>query len=106
MAALAAHGLAGLDPAALAMVRSGDRHAGLARAGAAGLRAVGAARAAGWRTAAGAAFAVGIVLFCGGVYAVGLGGVRLGMVAPTGGTLLMLGWLLLGMSAVVTVRKA
>ena len=48
---------------------------------------------------AAAAFAAGIVLFCGGVYAVGLLGVRLPMMAPMGGTLLMVGWLLLGVSA-------
>ncbi len=48
---------------------------------------------------AGAAFAIGLVLFCGGVYAIALGGVRLPDVAPTGGTILMLGWLLLGLSA-------
>jgi uncharacterized membrane protein YgdD (TMEM256/DUF423 family) len=54
---------------------------------------------------AGAAFAVGIVLFCGAVYAAGLGGVRLGAVAPAGGTLLMLAWLLLGLSAVFAARQ-
>lgn len=48
---------------------------------------------------AGAAFALGILLFCGAVYLSVLGGVRLGPVAPVGGTLLMGGWLLLGLSA-------
>ena len=48
--------------------------------------------------AAGVAFSVGTLLFCGSVYA-GLAGVHLGPVAPVGGTLLMLGWGLLGASA-------
>jgi uncharacterized membrane protein YgdD (TMEM256/DUF423 family) len=48
---------------------------------------------------AGAAFALGMLLFCGAVYARALAGVSLGPVAPTGGTLLMAGWLLLGLSA-------
>ncbi len=51
-------------------------------------------------TLAGACFAAGVLLFCGGVYAIALGGLRVGGVAPTGGVLLMLGWLLLGLSAV------
>ena len=48
---------------------------------------------------AGAAFALGTVLFCGAVYALALGGVHAGMLAPVGGTLLMVGWALLGVSA-------
>lgn len=50
--------------------------------------------------AAGAAFAAGLLLFCGTVYASALGGPRLGMLAPVGGTLLMAGWVLLGLSAI------
>ena len=53
---------------------------------------------------AGAAFAVGLVMFCGAVYAGDLAGVRLGPVAPTGGVLLMIGWVLLAVSAVLAVR--
>lgn len=45
--------------------------------------------------AAGAVFVVGLLAFCAGVYAIALFGVRLPDVAPVGGTLLMLGWLLL-----------
>ena len=48
--------------------------------------------------AAGGAFAVGVLLFSGSIYA-GAFGLRLGPVAPVGGTLLMLGWALLGLSA-------
>lgn len=49
--------------------------------------------------AAGAAFALGTLLFCGTVYAGALGGPHLGVLAPVGGSLLMLGWALLGLSA-------
>ncbi len=48
---------------------------------------------------AGAAFTLGLLAFCGAVYALALGGVRIGPLAPVGGTLLMLGWLLLALSA-------
>ena len=54
----------------------------------------------GWMAdAAGAAFALGLVLFCGAVDALAIGGVSLGVLAPIGGTLLMLGWGLLLASA-------
>jgi uncharacterized membrane protein YgdD (TMEM256/DUF423 family) len=49
--------------------------------------------------AAGLAFTAGLILFCGAVYSHGIAGVSWGILAPTGGTLLMLGWLLLGLSA-------
>lgn len=49
--------------------------------------------------AAGVAFALGTLLFCGTVYAGALGGPHLGTLAPVGGSLLMLGWALLGLSA-------
>jgi uncharacterized membrane protein YgdD (TMEM256/DUF423 family) len=48
---------------------------------------------------AGAAMALGTLLFCGAVYSHGLAGISLGPVAPIGGTLTMLGWLLLAISA-------
>ena len=105
MAALAAHGMSRLDPAALAMMRSAiemqEWHA-LALL-ACGLWSPSGGRLADW---AGAAFALGTVLFCGAVYAVALSGVRLAIVAPLGGTLLMVGWLLLGLSAIVPTRSA
>ena len=49
--------------------------------------------------AAGAAFTLGLVLFCGAVYSLALAGISWGLLAPTGGMLLMVGWLLLGASA-------
>jgi len=103
MAALTAHGLGGLDPAALQMVRNAlQMHGWHALALlACGLWAPRGGILANW---AGAAFAVGTALFCGTVYALALGGMRLPMVAPIGGTLLMLGWLLLGLSAIAAAR--
>ena len=105
MAALAAHGMAWLDPPALAMMRSAIEIQGWHALAllACGLWSPSGGRLADWACAA---FALGIVLFCGAVYAVALSGVRLGLIAPLGGTLLMVGWLLLGLSAIVTTRSA
>lgn len=49
--------------------------------------------------AAAACFALGVVLFCGAVDALAFGHAAFEPLAPVGGTLLMLGWLLLGVSA-------
>jgi uncharacterized membrane protein YgdD (TMEM256/DUF423 family) len=95
MAAFAAHGVA--DATSLRIVSSGVQMQGwhaLALFGV-GLWAPRGGRLA---DAAGLAFAVGLVLFCGAVYSVGLAGVSWGVLAPTGGVLLMIGWLLLGAS--------
>ena len=51
---------------------------------------------AGW---AGVAFLVGSLLFCGAAWFNGVTGGSLGPTAPTGGLVLMLGWLLLAASA-------
>ena len=98
MAAAAAHLLAGLPPAALHVVESGVQIQGwhaLALLGC-GLWARARGGLAHW---AAAAFALGTVLFCAAVYAFGLAAVSLDAVAPTGGLLLILGWLLLAASA-------
>ena len=96
MAAFAAHGIA--DPAAARIVASGVQMQGwhaLALFGIGLWTPLGARLA----QAAGLAFALGMLLFCGAVYAHGLTGVSVGAVAPVGGTLLMVGWLLLAASA-------
>jgi uncharacterized membrane protein YgdD (TMEM256/DUF423 family) len=104
MAAVAAHGLGGLDPAAVALVRSGIEMQGWHALAllACGLWAPRGGRLADW---AGTAFAAGILLFCGAIYALALGDARLGIMAPVGGTLLMVGWALLGLSAVIAARR-
>jgi uncharacterized membrane protein YgdD (TMEM256/DUF423 family) len=99
MAAAAAHALTGLSPD---MLRATDRGVQMQGWHALALVACGiwAERRPGVLVhAAGAAFAVGLILFCGAVYGLTLAGVATGPVAPAGGLLLMLGWLLLGASA-------
>jgi uncharacterized membrane protein YgdD (TMEM256/DUF423 family) len=99
MAAVAAHVVpTSADPRAGEMLRSAiQMHGWHAMALlACGLWAQRGGRLVDW---AGAAFAAGLVLFCGAVYALALGGVHMAMLAPVGGTLLMLGWALLGISA-------
>ena len=98
MAALAAHGLNGLPPAALGAVRSAVDMQGwhaLALLGTGLWLPRG-----GWlaRLAA-VGFAVGTLLFCGGVYGHELGGLPVGVLAPVGGATLIGAWLLLGLSA-------
>ncbi len=99
MAALAAHGLEAIGPERLQMVRNAVQMQGWHALAllACGLWARRGGALANW---AGAAFALGLVLFCGSVYGLALGGVRLGLLAPIGGTILMVGWALLGLSAV------
>ena len=100
MAAAAAHALAGMPPATLHVVESGVQMQGwhaLALLGT-GLWAERQGGLAHW---AGAAFALGTLLFCGAVYSVAFLGVSLGPVAPTGGLLLIAGWLLLAVSALI-----
>lgn len=101
MEAAAAHALAPrIGEAALALVRSADQMLGW-HALALVLCGVWAERRGGWLVhAAGLAFFFGVLGFCGGLYALALGGWRLPGVPPTGGVLLMLGWLLLAGSAV------
>lgn len=45
------------------------------------------------------AMLVGLLLFLAGLYASALGGVSLGLAAPVGGVVLMLGWALLAVTA-------
>ena len=71
-AAVAAHGLESIGPVRLGMVRSADQMLG-------------------WHALA--------LLFCGAVDTLALTGTSLGLLAPIGGTLLMLGWALLLVSA-------
>ncbi len=101
-AAFAAHG--GGDPAALRARASAAQMLGwhaLAIVAVGFWGAQGGSRR-GWLTnAAGALFTLGLVLFCGGVYSPVLGGPSLGMTAPVGGTLLMVGWLAFAAAAIV-----
>ena len=103
MAAVAAHAVPEhTDPRAAEMLRSAIQMQGWHALAllACGLWADRASRQAARLTNwAGAAFAVGLLLFCGAVYPLALAGLRVPMLAPIGGSLLMLGWALLGASA-------
>lgn len=98
MAALGAHGLTHLEPAALRMVHSAVQMQGWHALALFGC-GLWAPRGGLLADAAGMAFAMGSVLFCGSVYALAVGQIGVGIAAPIGGTFLMIGWLLLGLSA-------
>jgi len=104
MAAIAAHSLGDLNPPSLTMVRNAIEMQGWHALAllACGLWGPRGGRLTDW---AGAAFAAGIVLFCGSVYVLGLAGMHLGIIVPIGGSLLMVGWLLFGLSALVTTSR-
>ena len=96
LSAWAAHGLAArLEPGRLAAIQQALTMQGWHAPALliAGLMAEGGRRLA---HGAAAAFLAGIILFCGAVTA--LSGLRLGPIAPLGGTLLMLGWGLLALA--------
>lgn len=99
LAALAAHGLASIGPLRLEMLRNALQMQGW-HALALLFCGLWAPRGGRLADAAGAVFSLGLLLFCGAVYALAIGGVSLGILAPIGGTLLMLGWALLLVSAV------
>lgn len=99
MAALAAHGVSSIGPDRVQMLRNAVQMQGwhaLALV-ACGLWAL---RSDALLThLAGSAFLAGTILFCGAVYALSLAQAPVGFLAPIGGSLLMLGWLLLALSA-------
>lgn len=104
MAAAAAHMLAGrLDAPALAAVRNAVQMQGW-HALALMFCAAWSARGGLLVRIAGICFVAGLVLFAAGVYAHALADLRLPGVAPAGGTVLMLGWLFLALSAVMRRR--
>jgi uncharacterized membrane protein YgdD (TMEM256/DUF423 family) len=98
MAAVAAHGLEAIGPARLTMLRGADDMQGW-HALALLFCGVWAPRGGRLADAAGGAFTLGLLLFCGAVDTLALTGTSLGVLAPIGGTLLMLGWALLLLSA-------
>jgi uncharacterized membrane protein YgdD (TMEM256/DUF423 family) len=98
MAAVAAHGLSGLDAGAVGMVRGAVQMQGWHALALVGC-GLWAPRGGLLANLAGAAFALGLMMFCGSLYALALGGVSLGLLAPAGAITLMVGWALLGLSA-------
>jgi uncharacterized membrane protein YgdD (TMEM256/DUF423 family) len=105
IAAMTTHGLRGADQAQLAIMHTAvEMQAWHALA----LLACGLWVSRGGRLAdgAGAAFASGALLFCGSLYSHALLDHQLGIVAPIGGALLMLGWAMLGLSAATARDRA
>ena len=100
MAAAAAHALTGLSPSMLRATDSGVQMQGWHALALIGCGIWAERRPSGLINLAGTAFALGLLLFCGAVYTLTLTGIATGPVAPIGGVLLMLGWLLLGASAI------
>ena len=98
LAAMAAHGLEAIGPARLAMLHNANEMQGW-HALALLFCGLWAPRGGRLADAAGAAFTVGLLLFCGAVDTLALSNLSLGVLAPVGGTLLMLGWALLLASA-------
>ena len=99
LSAWAAHGLpARLEPGRLAAIQQALTMQGWHALALliAGLMAEGGRRLA---HGAAAAFLAGIILFCGAVWVTALSGLRLGPIAPLGGTLLILGWGLMALAA-------
>ncbi|HYF06461.1 MAG TPA: DUF423 domain-containing protein [Acetobacteraceae bacterium] len=99
LSAWAAHGLPQrLEPARLAAVQNALTIQGWH---ALALLAAGfmAERGGLFPNLAGGLFATGMVLFCGAVWVGALRGISLGPVAPTGGMILMAGWLALFVAA-------
>jgi len=104
MAAMTAHGLEAIGPARLQMAREAVQMQGWHALAllACGLWVRRGGVLVDW---AGAAFVLGLLLFCGGVYALALAGVGVGAIVPAGGLLLMLGWALLGVSALRFTKR-
>jgi uncharacterized membrane protein YgdD (TMEM256/DUF423 family) len=98
MAAMAAHGLEAIGAARLTMLRNANEMQGW-HALALLFCGVWAPRGGRLADAAGAAFTLGLLMFCGAVDTLALSGTSLGVLAPIGGTLLMVGWALLLASA-------
>ena len=96
MAAFAAH--AGISPDAERMVQSAVQMQGW-HALALLFTGLWVSRGGILAQLAGLAFSVGLLAFCGAVYALALRNLHLGSIAPAGGMMLMLGWVLLSLSA-------
>ena len=110
LSAVAAHALPQkLDPKALVAVQSALQMQGvhalaLVLTGLWTMRAPPVARLL--ASLAGSGFLAGMLLFCGAIYAHHLAGFSAGPLAPTGGVLLILSWLVLAASALAAGSPA
>lgn len=106
LGAFAAHGLRSeLTASALAVFQTGVQYQLLHALVlvAIGLAAISQRNA--WLSAAASFIVLGVVLFSGSLYLLVLTPLKLGLVTPLGGLLLMLGWLCLGVSSVRLMGK-
>ena len=106
LGAFAAHGLRSeLTASALAVFQTGVQYQLLHALVlvAIGLAAISQRNA--WLSAASCFIVLGVVLFSGSLYLLVLTPLKLGLVTPLGGLLLMLGWLCLGVSSVRLMGK-
>lgn len=106
LGAFAAHGLRSeLAASALAVFQTGVQYQLLHALVlvAIGLAAISQRNA--WLSAAACFIVLGVVLFSGSLYLLVLTPLKLGLVTPLGGLLLMLGWLCLGVSSVRLMGK-
>ncbi|AKX45197.1 hypothetical protein AKN87_08960 [Thiopseudomonas alkaliphila] len=106
LGAFAAHGLRSeLTASALAVFQTGVQYQLLHALVlvAIGLAAISQRNA--WLSAAACFIVLGVVLFSGSLYLLVLTPLKLGLVTPLGGLLLMLGWLCLGVSSVRLMGK-
>jgi uncharacterized membrane protein YgdD (TMEM256/DUF423 family) len=103
LGAFGAHGLeARLSERALATWQTGVQYQFVHALGLLLIAALWARLHPGWGLAAVIAMALGVLMFSGSLYALALGAPRwLGAVAPVGGTLFILGWLILAVAAIV-----
>lgn len=98
LSAWAAHGLA-VEPARLRMAEAAINQGGWHALALVATGLLAERRAGRLPHLAGGAFLLGILLFCGGVWGVVLTGRSVGPIAPVGGMLLIIGWLLLALAA-------
>lgn len=106
LGAFAAHGLRSeLTASALAVFQTGVQYQLLHALVlvAIGLAAISQRNA--WLSTAACFIVLGVVLFSGSLYLLVLTPLKLGLVTPLGGLLLMLGWLCLGVSSVRLMGK-
>lgn len=106
LGAFAAHGLRSeLTASALAVFQTGVQYQLLHALVlvAIGLAAISQRNA--WLSAAASFIVLGVVLFSGSLYLLVLTPLKLGLITPLGGLLLMLGWLCLGVSSVRLMGK-
>lgn len=98
MAAMTAHALDHMDPGAVPMVRTAVQMQGWHALALIGC-GLWTPRGGSVTACSGGAFLVGTILFCGVIYARAFGLAIPPGIAPVGGSLLLLGWLALGLSA-------